>query len=86
MRVLLATVAKTAKSEIVNDTSKDKRYIVDDEVRLSEITVPILSQGKVIGVIDSEHKDKNYFTQEHVKTLESIASLVGIKLQTAIKY
>ena len=81
---IVGTVAKTAKSEIVNDTSKDKRYIVDDEVRLSEITVPILSQGKVIGVIDSEHKDKNYFTQEHVKTLESIASLVGIKLQTAL--
>ena len=81
---IVGTVAKTAKSEIVNDTSKDKRYIVDDEVRLSEITVPILSQGKLIGVIDSEHKDKNYFTQEHVKTLESIASLVGIKLQTAL--
>ena len=81
---IVGTVAKTAKSEIVNDTSKDKRYIVDDQVRLSEITVPILSQGKLIGVIDSEHKDKNYFTQEHVKTLESIASLVGIKLQTAL--
>lgn len=81
---IVGSVAKTAKSEIVNDTSKDKRYIVDDEVRLSEITVPILSQGKVIGVIDSEHEDKNYFTQEHVKTLESIANLVGIKLQTAI--
>ena len=81
---IVGTVAKTAKSEIVNDTSKDKRYIVDDEVRLSEITVPILSQGKVIGVIDSEHKDKNYFTQEHVKTLGSIASQVGIKLQTTL--
>jgi len=81
---IVGTVAKTAKSEIINDTSKDKRYIVDDKIRLSEISVPILSQGKVIGVIDSEHKDKNYFTQEHVKTLNSIASLVAIKLQTAL--
>ena len=81
---IVGTVAKTAKSEIINDTSKDKRYIVDDKIRLSEISVPILSQGKVIGVIDSEHKDKNYFTQEHVKTLDSIASLVAIKLQTAL--
>ena len=51
---------------------------------MSEISVPILSQGKVIGVIDSEHKDKNHYTNEHLKTLESIASLVAIKIRTAL--
>jgi len=81
---IVGNVVKSKKSEIVNDTSKDTRYIVDDETRFSEIVVPIISDGIVIGVIDSEHKDKNHFTEEHVKTLENIANLVAIKLKTAV--
>ena len=81
---IVGTVAKTGISQNIKDTSKDDRYVMDDERRFSEITVPIISGGKVIGVIDSEHKVKNYFTKEHVKTLESIAALVAIKLRTAL--
>jgi signal transduction histidine kinase len=81
---IVGSVVKSKKSELVNDTSKDDRYIVDDEMRFSEIVVPIISDGIVIGVIDSEHKNKNYFKEEHIKTLESIASLVAIKLRTAV--
>jgi PAS domain S-box-containing protein len=81
---VVGNVVKSAKSELIKDTSKDHRYVVDNERRLSEITIPIISNGKVIGVIDSEHKDKNYYTDEHVKTLENIASLVAIKLRTAL--
>jgi PAS domain S-box-containing protein len=81
---IVGSVVKSKKSELVNDTSKDDRYIVDDEMRFSEITVPIISDGVVIGVIDSEHKNKSHFNKEQIKTLESIASLVAIKLRTAV--
>lgn len=76
-------VAQTAKPLIINDTSKDARYIVDDERRFSEITVPIVHDGKVIGVIDSEHKKKNFFTKHHLKTLETVSSLCASKIATA---
>lgn len=76
-------VAQTAKPLIINDTSKDARYIVDDERRLSEITVPIVHDGKVIGVIDSENKKKNFFTKHHLKTLETVSSLCASKIATA---
>ena len=81
---IVGSVATSGVSEIIKDTSKDPRYIMDQERRFSEIAVPIMSNGKAIGVIDSEHKQKNHYTTEHVKTLESIASLVAIKLRTAI--
>ena len=81
---IVGSVVKTATSKIIKDTSKESSYIVDEERRFSEITVPIISNGRVIGVIDSEHKDKNYYTPEHEKALESIASLVAIKLRTAL--
>lgn len=81
---IIGDVAKTGRSEIVNDTDKDTRYFLDDEKRLSEITVPIISDGKVIAVIDAEHKHKNYFTKQHIKTLENLASLVSVQLKSAI--
>lgn len=74
-------VAQTGKAEVVADTSADARYIVDDESRLSEIAVPILLDGKVIGVIDSEHPQKDYFTGQHLRILTAVASVSAIKIQ-----
>ncbi|WBX72636.1 PAS domain S-box protein [Tenacibaculum pacificus] len=81
---IAGNVAKFGKAVIVNDTSKDSRYIIEGERRFSEISVPIISEGKVIGVIDSEHIDKNHYRKEHLHTLENIASLVSMQLKSAI--
>jgi ligand-binding sensor domain-containing protein/putative methionine-R-sulfoxide reductase with GAF domain len=72
---IVGSVAQTGKAEIINDTSLDKRYIQDDAMRFSEITVPLISDNKVIGVIDSEHPQKNFYTQRHLQILITIASL-----------
>jgi len=81
---IVGTVAKTGTPEIVSDTSKDKRYIVDDKTRLSEIAVPIIDHDEIIGVIDSEHTSKNFFTEDHLKTLQTIASLAATQLKNAL--
>lgn len=81
---IVGAVAKTGIAEIVHDTSKDDRYVVDDEVRFSEIAVPILVNDKVIGVIDSEHPDKHYFTNEDLEVMKTIASLVSTIFKYAI--
>ena len=80
---IVGVVAATGKSLLINDTSKDERYIVDDEMRYSELAVPILHNNKVIGVIDSEHSSKNYFTEEHVKALSTIAAISANKIAEA---
>lgn len=54
-RGIVGSVAESGNPEIIPDTTKDGRYIVDDAHRLSELTVPIVYDGKVLGVIDSEH-------------------------------
>ncbi|WP_435261273.1 PAS domain-containing sensor histidine kinase [Tenacibaculum sp. nBUS_03] len=81
---IVGHVAKTGQSEIINDTSKDSRYIIDDKIRLSEITVPIIANNEVIGIIDSEHSNLNYFTDYHLKTLETIANLASSQLKNAL--
>ncbi|TVZ56427.1 PAS domain S-box-containing protein [Lutibacter sp. Hel_I_33_5] len=81
---IVGSVAKSGNPEIINDTSIDNRYVLDDENRLSEITVPIISEGNVIGIIDAEHKNKNHFTPEHLITIQNIANLVALQLKSAI--
>ena len=78
---ITGTVAMTKKAEIVNNTVRDPRYIVDDASRQSEITVPILLDNELIGVIDSEHSQKNYFTSRHLNLLSAIAILTANQIQ-----
>jgi LytS/YehU family sensor histidine kinase len=73
-------VALSGIPEVVHNTAEDVRYIVDDEPRLSELTVPIVTEGEVIGVIDCEHPEKNFFTQQHFRLLVAISSFYGIRV------
>lgn len=77
---IVGHVAKTLKAEIVKDTSKDRRYIVDDNARLSEMAVPIIVDGKLFGVIDSEHTRKNFYTRRHLQLMTRIAEICAAKI------
>src|SRR5690606_3459224 len=74
-------VAQTGVAEIVTDTTKDPRYIADDQIRLSEITVPILLDKEVLGIIDCEHPRAHYFTKQHLRLLTGIANLCAVSIQ-----
>ena len=70
----------SCESILIRDTSNDKRYILDDAMRLSELAVPILNQGKAIGVIDSEHPDKDFYTEDHRLILQTMAAITSNKI------
>jgi ligand-binding sensor domain-containing protein/signal transduction histidine kinase len=77
---IVGHVAKTGQAEIVGNTRRDKRYIVDDQHRLSEIAVPIFVEGQVFGVIDSEHHRKNFYSTWHLSMLQEIANICSTKI------
>jgi LytS/YehU family sensor histidine kinase len=80
---IVGTVTATGKPILVQDTRKDPRYIVDDEARLSELAVPIIHDGEVIGVIDTENPRKGFYTDIHLKALTTIASICANKIAEA---
>jgi len=80
---IVGTVAKTGIAEIIKDTSEDPRYIKDDAMRFSEIAIPVIYEGEVFGIIDSEHSQKNFFTLRHLQILTTIASLCANKISRA---
>jgi signal transduction histidine kinase len=76
-------VVKTGQYQWVRDTSLDPRYIVDGVKRNSELSVPIVLESRVIGVIDSEHHEKDFFSECHLKMLTTVASLTATKFAQA---
>jgi signal transduction histidine kinase len=80
---IVGTVALSGKGEKINDTSNDPRYILDDEFRNSEMAVPIKMGNQILGVIDSEHPEKNFFTKEHFDIFTTIAAMTATKIMHA---
>ncbi len=77
---IVGSVAKTGEYELIGDTDKDSRYIVDDKKRKSELAVPIHLEEKLIGVLDAEHSQKYFFTENHLYLFKLIAKLTEKKL------
>lgn len=66
--------------QLVAETKLRTDYIVDDAPRASELAMPIMSNGKPIGVIDSEHSQSGYFKERHVQAFRIMAAFCGIKI------
>mgnify|MGYP002376620598 CR=1 FL=1 len=77
---IVGSVAQTGKAEIIYNTAADPRYIVDDERRLSEITVPVWIDGKVFGVIDSEHPRRRFYKKYHLRVLKKISAICSERI------
>ena len=75
-------VMLTKEAVLIADTSADSRYRPDEMTRLSEIAVPVIYNNELVGVIDCEHHEKNYFTQQQLQILNTIATLMADKIKS----
>ena len=78
---VVGEVALSQKAIIIQDTRRHPSYIIDDQTRLSELAVPIVINGKLFGVIDSEHEEIGFYDQNQLRIVTAIASMVATKLE-----
>ena len=71
---------------IVPDVTVDPRYIMVNPETRSELAIPMIHKGKVIGVLDLESPQLNYFTEDHVQTLSILAANLAVSLENARLY
>jgi sigma-B regulation protein RsbU (phosphoserine phosphatase) len=83
---IIGSAAQLRMPILVPDVRKDPRYIVANPEVRSELSVPLIYKGKVIGVIDLEHTRVNYYTDEHQTTLSTLAAQVAISIANARLY
>ncbi len=70
----------------VPDVSQDPRYILCNPEARSELAVPMVHTGRVVGVIDLESPVKNYFTEEHVQAVSILAGSLAVAIENARLY
>lgn len=83
---LIGTAAQERAPVLAPDVRKDPRYLNDNPETRSELSVPLIYKGKVIGVIDLEHTRVNYYTEDHQRTLTTLASQVAVAIANARLY
>ncbi len=83
---IVGAAATSRKPVVVPDVSRDPRYVLINPDTKSEMTVPLLYQGRVIGVADLESPQLNYFTDEHVRIFSTLGPQIAIAIENARLY
>ena len=83
---LVGYAAQHGEAVLVPDVSKDPRYIEANPETRSELCIPLIYKDKVIGVLDIEHTRRNYFNEDHVRIMTTMAAQVAIAIENATLY
>jgi sigma-B regulation protein RsbU (phosphoserine phosphatase) len=83
---LVGYAAQHKQAVLVPDVSKDPRYINANPETRSELCIPLIYKDNVIGVLDIEHTRRGYFTEDHVRTMTTLAAQVAIAIENATLY
>lgn len=79
-------VAKTGQSAVINNVAENRHYVPLLPETKSEIAVPLLTRGKVIGVFNVESDQLNAYSKEDLELLETFASQAAISIERTLLY
>jgi GAF domain-containing protein len=80
---ICGAAASSGQTVVVDDVSKDSRYLACSLETKSEIVVPVFARGKVVGELDIDSHFPAAFTVQDQEFVQHCARLVGKKLETA---
>ena len=83
---VVGAAAELKHAVLVPDVTKDPRYIKLNPETRSELAVPLVYKDKVIGVLDLEHTRRGFFTDDHKRTVTTLAAQVAIAIENAQLY
>jgi GAF domain-containing protein len=76
--------AKTGETTVVEDVSKDKRYLMCLPETRSEIVVPIIGQSGILGEVDIDSSRLGAFGENDTKMLEKIATTLASAIESGV--
>ena len=83
---VVGQVAQSRQPMLLNDVRNTTNYIdANPDVR-SELAVPLITKNRVIGVIDIQAEQINYFKPEHMHLLQLTASRIAGAIENARLY
>ncbi|HKT11286.1 MAG TPA: SpoIIE family protein phosphatase [Terriglobia bacterium] len=83
---IVGAAAESQEPVVAPDVSLDPRYLRINPDTKSEMAVPLIYHGRVIGMVDLESPAANYFTEEHVRIFSTLAPQIAIAIENARLY
>ncbi len=83
---IIGAAASLRRPIMVPDVTADPRYRMLNPETRSELVVPMISKNRVVGVMDLESPQLNYFTPDHVQVLSILAAHLAVSIENARLY
>lgn len=83
---IVGAAASLKRPVVVPDVTLDPRYMMINPETRSELAVPMLNKDRVVGVMDLESPQLNYFTPDHVQALSILAAHLAVSIENARLY
>jgi len=80
---IMGRVAATGNAELVNDITKAKDYVPKTHRTRSLLVVPIMREDRVIGVINLESTEPDYFTEEDMSFVNLLVGQAAFAIDNA---
>ncbi len=83
---MVGFVAGTGQMRYAPDVRKDPYYIGCEESTLSEVAIPLLVEGKLIGVFTASHTELDAFPAEQLRLLQALCGYVAVAVHNARRF
>lgn len=86
---IMPWVARNGKTVLANDVSKDERYVpspLPPKNTKSELCVPLIFNGRVVGLLDIQSDHANAFTEDDSIMFEAVADTMAAAIRNADLY
>ena len=82
---LVATAARTQEPVLVDDVTEDPNFMPNPLLpeTKTEVAVPAIAGGKVLGVFDVQHDETNYFTDADLDVFQTLAAQIANAFRSA---
>jgi len=83
---VVGQVALTRQPMLINDVTKFEGYIPANPNVCSELAIPLITKNRLIGVMDLESEQPDFFKPEHLHLLTLTASRIAQAIENARLY
>jgi sigma-B regulation protein RsbU (phosphoserine phosphatase) len=83
---MVGYVASTLQMRYAPDVRKDPYYVACQESTRSEVAIPLLVDGKLVGVFSASHHDLDAFPREQLRMLQGLCDHLAVAVRNARRF
>jgi phosphoserine phosphatase RsbU/P len=83
---IVGHVARTRAMHYAPDVGRDPYYIECEKSTLSEVAIPLVFEGKLLGVFSAAHNELNAFSPERLGFVQSLAGYISIAVHNCRRF